>query len=110
MVAENIHWGVDVNARPKQIVIDWMNSPGHRANILNPSLTHIGVGIALTHQNGYMVLPPSTPPTSWASHQRPLPDRHYAAATLRATSKSSSGMGEARRQVKATGRSPRCST
>jgi uncharacterized protein YkwD len=46
MVAENIHWGVDVNARPKQIVIDWMNSPGHRANILNPSLTHIGVGVA----------------------------------------------------------------
>ena len=46
MTAENIHWGVDINARPKQIVIDWMNSPGHRANILNASLTHIGIGIA----------------------------------------------------------------
>jgi uncharacterized protein YkwD len=46
MVAEHIHWGVDVSARPKQIVIDWMNSPGHRANILNPSLTHLGVGVA----------------------------------------------------------------
>jgi len=23
----------------------WMNSPGHRANILNPRLTHIGIGI-----------------------------------------------------------------
>jgi len=22
-----------------------MNSPGHRANILNPELTHIGIGI-----------------------------------------------------------------
>lgn len=24
----------------------WMNSPGHRANILNPSLTHMGVAVA----------------------------------------------------------------
>jgi uncharacterized protein YkwD len=26
--------------------IDWMNSPGHRANILNSVYTHLGVGIA----------------------------------------------------------------
>jgi uncharacterized protein YkwD len=25
-------------------VTDWMNSPGHRANIMNQSYTHIGVG------------------------------------------------------------------
>lgn len=23
----------------------WMNSPGHRANILNPNFTHIGIGV-----------------------------------------------------------------
>ncbi|MDQ0246763.1 putative YkwD family protein [Bacillus fengqiuensis] len=28
----------------QQVVNDWMNSPGHRANILNGSFTHIGVG------------------------------------------------------------------
>lgn len=28
-----------------EIVIAWMNSPGHRANILNPKYTQIGVGI-----------------------------------------------------------------
>lgn len=28
-------------------VQQWMNSPGHRQNILNPSLTHLGVGVAL---------------------------------------------------------------
>ncbi|WP_028399396.1 CAP domain-containing protein [Ectobacillus panaciterrae] len=28
----------------QQVVTDWMNSPGHRANILNSSYTHIGVG------------------------------------------------------------------
>jgi uncharacterized protein YkwD len=44
-VAENIHWGLDVAARPKQIVEDWMNSPGHRANILNVTLTQVGIGI-----------------------------------------------------------------
>ncbi|MBQ9070029.1 MAG: SafA/ExsA family spore coat assembly protein [Clostridia bacterium] len=29
---------------PKAVVDGWMNSPGHRANILNKSFTHIGVG------------------------------------------------------------------
>lgn len=28
----------------QQVVNDWMNSPGHRANILNSGFTHIGVG------------------------------------------------------------------
>ena len=29
---------------PEEVVEGWMNSPGHRANILNKSFTHIGVG------------------------------------------------------------------
>lgn len=29
---------------PAQVVDAWMNSPGHRANILNSTYTHIGVG------------------------------------------------------------------
>ena len=29
---------------PKAVVDAWMNSQGHRANILNPNFTHIGVG------------------------------------------------------------------
>ncbi len=29
---------------PSAVVNAWMNSSGHRANILNPSFTHIGVG------------------------------------------------------------------
>lgn len=29
---------------PQAVVNGWMNSPGHRANILNASYTHIGVG------------------------------------------------------------------
>lgn len=38
---ENIAKG---QATPQAVVNAWMNSSGHRANILNPSFTHIGVG------------------------------------------------------------------
>ncbi|RMI30185.1 CAP domain-containing protein [Nocardia stercoris] len=40
---ENIAQGqADANA----VVTAWMNSPGHRANILNCGFTQIGIGIA----------------------------------------------------------------
>lgn len=39
--AENIAKGYPT---PKAVVDGWMNSSGHRANILNASFTHIGVG------------------------------------------------------------------
>jgi uncharacterized protein YkwD len=26
---------------------DWMDSPGHRANLLNPELREIGIGVAV---------------------------------------------------------------
>ena len=39
--AENIARGY---ATPKAVVDGWMNSSGHRANILNSTFTHIGVG------------------------------------------------------------------
>jgi len=42
-VAENIAMGQHT---AKQVLNDWMNSPGHRANILSPSYTEIGVGYA----------------------------------------------------------------
>lgn len=38
---ENIAKGYST---PERVVDAWMNSPGHRANILNPSYTMIGVG------------------------------------------------------------------
>ncbi|MCB1217161.1 hypothetical protein KDL44_07195 [bacterium] len=30
---------------PQEVLIAWMGSSGHRANILNPSFTHIGIGV-----------------------------------------------------------------
>lgn len=44
--AENIAWGTGKLATPKAIVRSWMNSPGHRMNILSSSLREIGIGIA----------------------------------------------------------------
>lgn len=38
---ENIAWG---QKSPEEVVNAWMNSEGHRANILNPKFTKIGVG------------------------------------------------------------------
>ena len=29
------------------IVDSWMTSPGHRANLLNPDYTHLGVGVSV---------------------------------------------------------------
>ena len=43
--AENIAYG---QRTAQEVVTAWMNSPGHRANILTQSCTHIGVGAAKT--------------------------------------------------------------
>lgn len=38
---ENIAWG---QKTPEEVMKGWMNSPGHRANIMNEKFTSIGVG------------------------------------------------------------------
>ncbi len=43
MAAENIAAG---QTDPHSVMNNWMNSTGHRNNILNPNLTHIGCGYA----------------------------------------------------------------
>lgn len=40
---ENIAMG---QRTPQEVMNAWMNSPGHRSNILSPSYTEIGVGLA----------------------------------------------------------------
>lgn len=44
-VGENIAWGSGSTSSPASIVGAWMNSSGHRANILNKSFDEIGIGI-----------------------------------------------------------------
>jgi uncharacterized protein YkwD len=45
---ENIAWG---QKTPEEVVTGWMNSPGHRANIMNKNFVNIGVG-NLQNSNG----------------------------------------------------------
>lgn len=42
--AENIAKG---QSRPHEVISAWLNSPGHRANLLNPGFSVIGVGLHL---------------------------------------------------------------
>lgn len=43
--AENIAWGPGHKGSPRKIVRAWMHSSPHRANILNGSYEHVGVGV-----------------------------------------------------------------
>jgi uncharacterized YkwD family protein/spore coat assembly protein SafA len=47
---ENIAYG---QRSPEEVMNAWMNSPGHRANILNPSYNQIGVGCAKSSNGTY---------------------------------------------------------
>ena len=50
---ENIGLGADTRGTPRRIVNDWMNSSGHRANILSGTFRDIGVGFAGGGVRGY---------------------------------------------------------
>ena len=46
-VGENLAWAQGVLASPRNVVSAWMNSPGHKANVLTRSYREIGIGIVL---------------------------------------------------------------
>ena len=45
LLGENLAWGTGALATPGAIMQAWMNSPGHRDNILNPEYREIGIGV-----------------------------------------------------------------
>lgn len=47
---ENIAMG---QPTPEAVVAAWMNSPGHRANIMNGSFTHLGIGYVVKGGKAY---------------------------------------------------------
>jgi uncharacterized protein YkwD len=58
--AENLYmaegpWRTQLTDIAREAVVGWMNSPGHRANILRASMTHLGVGIAANDDRIYVV-------------------------------------------------------
>ena len=48
--AENVAAG---QGDAERVVADWMDSPGHRRNILDPNLRHIGIGFASDYDSRY---------------------------------------------------------
>lgn len=47
MLGENLAWGTGSFATPRGAVQAWMDSPGHRANILKRGYRELGVGVVL---------------------------------------------------------------
>jgi uncharacterized protein YkwD len=47
VVGENLAWGSGALSTPQAIVNGWMNSPGHKANVLAPDYKDIGLAAAL---------------------------------------------------------------
>jgi uncharacterized protein YkwD len=41
---ENLAWGNGSFASPSTVISEWLRSPEHRANLLRPSFTRIGIG------------------------------------------------------------------
>ncbi|WP_341368730.1 CAP domain-containing protein [Yoonia sp. BS5-3] len=53
IVAENIAWGYP---QPAQIITGWMNSAGHRRNMMHPRIEEFGIGITQGPKGPYWVL------------------------------------------------------
>ncbi len=52
-VGENIYWGSGTSASPDSAFKWWMNSAGHKANILNRDFREVGIGVKTGTFKGY---------------------------------------------------------
>src|SRR5581483_7265875 len=55
-VGENLGWcavSVCPGGAPATLVAEWLASPDHRANILDPRFSHVGIGIAVGPFRGW---------------------------------------------------------
>src|SRR3954447_16465618 len=46
VLSENLGWGNNAVSSPLAIALGWMNSPGHRENMMDPDMRDIGIGMA----------------------------------------------------------------
>jgi uncharacterized protein YkwD len=53
LAGENLAWGTGVNGTARGIVLAWLASPEHRANLLRPSFTRVGVSDLVGSFRGY---------------------------------------------------------
>lgn len=66
-LGENIAWGSGARSTPAQIVRSWMNSSGHRRNILDRRFRHIGIGVAAGAPDDVQGQPAATYTTDFGS-------------------------------------------
>ncbi|OHD54199.1 MAG: hypothetical protein A2Y33_12910 [Spirochaetes bacterium GWF1_51_8] len=54
-IGENIayNYGASEDEIAENLMTQWMNSPGHKANILSTKYSHIGVGVAAVDKDGF---------------------------------------------------------
>ncbi len=69
-VGENLYWGSGARATPAQSVEAWINSPGHRRNMLNRRFRDIGIGIALGAPENVGGSPSATYTTEFGTRSR----------------------------------------
>ena len=53
VVGENLAWGVGSTGSPRGIVGMWLRSPGHRANLLRPGFSRVGLGELTSSFQGF---------------------------------------------------------
>lgn len=53
LAGENLAWGTGARGTARGIVVAWLASPGHRANLLRPSFTRVGVSDLVGAFRGY---------------------------------------------------------
>jgi uncharacterized protein YkwD len=53
LAGENIAWGTGGYGTPQGILTAWLHSPPHRANLLRPSFSRIGIGDLVGAFEGY---------------------------------------------------------
>lgn len=66
-VGENLAWASHARSAPGPITQMWMNSPGHRANILSSSFREIGIGVSYGAPVAGMGSPAATYATSFGT-------------------------------------------
>jgi uncharacterized protein YkwD len=105
VVGENIGWGQASLATARSMVTAWMNSPGHRENLLSADYTQVGLGLALgTPTDQTWGATYTTDFGAGASTPPPAHPRAKAAASRKKTSRAASCARAAstRRSARAT--------
>jgi uncharacterized protein YkwD len=66
-VGENLAWGTGGSSAPGAIARMWMNSPGHRANILSSTFREVGIGVVHGSPVGRAARPAATYATEFGT-------------------------------------------